>query len=786
MSDQPPTQPPRERAGAPTTARKAAPNNETAGAFSMPDGPQSASTPAEKTFDFLAPDGGGALGRLGPYRVLRVVGRGGMGIVFVAEDTVLHRQVALKVMRPAHAQKPAARERFLREARATALIEHDHIVTIYQVGEDGGVPFLAMQLLKGSSLESWLCQGNRPTLRQALRMGRETALGLAAAHARGLVHRDIKPANLWLENRSADPNANETRTGVGSDNAARSMTPVRIKILDFGLARATTDNTNITRQGQILGTPLYMSPEQARGRELDARSDIFSLGCVLYRLLTGVLPFKGEETMAVLLALINDTPRPVRDLNPEVPPALAELVERMLAKEPAERPDSARLVADTLQAIEREVAGRSRTGSGIVAGLPAAVLPASSMPATASPPRTARPARPVSQRAKRWPLVVGAGAVLGAALLVSLSCCLFAFWPSPGTPDAPAVPTGPATPVPPAPTAPVAKAERPPSARSPFTAVQAKKFQDDGAVYLQCDVEATAPLGAKFVLVPPGEFEMGSTEVGYQNHVLEWKKHFKMPLPEKVERRPAAEGPAHLARITRPFLLARCEVTVGQFRAFVADTKYRTEAEESGKGGTGLEPEKKGPFLQGEKEVRRPEYTWNRPGLKITEQHPVSNITWRDADAFCRWLSAKENKTYRLPTEAEWEYACRAGTTTSWFTGDAAPAKNSSGMWTQQNARNTTHAVGQSPANAFGLFDMHGNVAELCADYFDPDYYAAAPVDDPAGPAEGSKGRVVRGGSFHLSATSSRSAARSNTQTLGAPSVQIGFRIVCELPPPPK
>jgi hypothetical protein len=275
-----------------------------------------------------APD---EIGRLGPYRVLRVLGVGGMGVVFHAEDVQVRRPVALKALLPALAADAAARERFLREARAAAAVKNDHVITIYEVSEDRGIPFLAMPLLQGETLEACLRRRRRLPVAEVLRVGREIAEGLAAAHARGVIHRDIKPGNVWLESAHAG----------------------RVKILDFGLARAPTDDARLTRSGAIVGTPAYMAPEQARSQSVDARSDLFSLGCVLYRCCTGELPFKGADTLAVLTALATETPRPVRQLNPEVPPALSDLVMRLLAKEPARRPSSARAVADALEAVAR-------------------------------------------------------------------------------------------------------------------------------------------------------------------------------------------------------------------------------------------------------------------------------------------------------------------------------------------------------------------------------------------------------------------------------------------------
>jgi hypothetical protein len=287
--------------------------------------------PDNEKFEFLAPaERPDELGRLGHYRVLRVLGRGGMGIVFQAEDQQLGRPVALKVMKPALAALAANRGRFLREARAMAAVKSDHVVTVYQVGEGRDVPYLAMELLQGEPMDRWLERGGTPTAAELPRLGREMALGLAAAHERGLVHRDVKPANVWLE----APHG-------------------RVKLLDFGLARAAEEDTHLTATGAVVGTPAYMAPEQARGEKLDGRADLFSLGVVLYRLCTGRLPFQGDTTMAVLTSLAECTPTPVRELAPAVPPPLADLVMGLLRKNPDERPHGAKEVAAALEAVER-------------------------------------------------------------------------------------------------------------------------------------------------------------------------------------------------------------------------------------------------------------------------------------------------------------------------------------------------------------------------------------------------------------------------------------------------
>src|SRR5579864_1089206 len=303
----------------------------------------SGSAQSEVSYDFLlGPHERNELGTLGAYRILKVLGSGGMGLVFQAEDVNLERLVALKVVRPQHAEDPEARQRFLREARSAAAVKHDHIVTIYQVGQEKGIPFLAMELLEGESLESRVDRDGKLPVTEVLRIGREIAEGLAAAHERNLIHRDIKPANIWLE------------AGTG-----------RVKILDFGLARPADGNVGLTGTGTVLGSTQFMAPEQARGEALDHRCDLFSLGCVLYRMCTGKAAFSGTSVMAVLTALAVEEPKAVNDLAPELPNGVADLVKTLLAKKPDDRPASARAVVEAIQALEEgeQLPGSKRSGA---------------------------------------------------------------------------------------------------------------------------------------------------------------------------------------------------------------------------------------------------------------------------------------------------------------------------------------------------------------------------------------------------------------------------------------
>lgn len=281
---------------------------------------------------------------LAHYKILKVLGTGGMGKVYQAEDLKLHRTVALKVMLPDMTTSLTDRERFLREARSMAAVRNDHVVTIFEVGQADDVPYLAMEFLNGHSLEFRLKSNTLLQLGDILRIGQHVASGLAAAQVRGLIHRDIKPANLWLEYEDS-----------GNRGQEAALPDFRVKILDFGLARPANPRSGLTVTGDVVGTPSYMSPEQARGEPVDGRSDLFSLGIVLYQLCTGQLPFQGNTVTAVLTALAVDQPASLRELNANIPPELDDLVMQLLEKDPARRPQSAVFLLNRLRALAAQV-----------------------------------------------------------------------------------------------------------------------------------------------------------------------------------------------------------------------------------------------------------------------------------------------------------------------------------------------------------------------------------------------------------------------------------------------
>jgi Tol biopolymer transport system component/predicted Ser/Thr protein kinase len=322
---------------------------------------------------------------LGHYRILSPLGKGGMGEVYAAEDTKLKRTVALKILPQGVSVDPDRRTRFEREAQAVAALNHPNIVTIYSVEEASGVLFLTMELIEGRTLKDVMADGALP-FETLLRIATAVSDAMAAAHQRGITHRDLKPGNVMV-------------TPEG-----------RVKVLDFGLAklqetqleagpdqqtRLRTDD--LTGEGRIIGTVAYMSPEQAEGKPVDQRSDIFSLGVMLHEMAVGERPFKGDTDISVISSILKDTPSSVTDIKPDLPPGLARIVRRCLAKDPGRRYQTATDVRNDLEELKQD--------------LDSGVQSVARMSAASVRPRPARPARP----AMKWLIVAGAAAVVLAA-----------------------------------------------------------------------------------------------------------------------------------------------------------------------------------------------------------------------------------------------------------------------------------------------------------------------------------------------------------------------------------
>jgi len=261
----------------------------------------------------------------GRYTILEELGRGGMGVVYKAEDTRLQRTVALKFLPPELTHIPDVKGRFMREARAAAALDHSNICTVYEFDEAEGKAFISMAYIEGRNLRKKTESGPLE-LDEALRIATQVAEGLQAAHQKGIVHRDIKSSNIMIDARG------------------------RAKIMDFGLAR-TTGGSLLTKEGTTMGTIAYMSPEQARGEEVDHRTDIWSLGVVLYEMFSGQLPFKGEHDQSVVYSILKEKPKPVSDLRSEIPLSIAQVVSKALEKNPDERYQHVEELLDDLKSI---------------------------------------------------------------------------------------------------------------------------------------------------------------------------------------------------------------------------------------------------------------------------------------------------------------------------------------------------------------------------------------------------------------------------------------------------
>ena len=319
--------------------------------------------------------------RLGPYEILSLVGAGGMGEVYKSRDTRLDRTVAIKILPDTFAADPQFRERFDREARTISQLDHPHVCALYDVGEQDGTAFLVMQFLEGETLADRLAKGALP-IDQAIKTAIEIASALDRAHRAGIVHRDLKPGNIML-----------TKAGA--------------RLLDFGLAKSSASvlagastlptAANLTAQGTILGTFQYMAPEQIEGQEADARTDIFAFGVVLYEMVTGKRAFTGKTHASLISSILKDTPRPIVELQPLVPPLLDHIVSRCLAKDPDDRWQSASDLTRELRWIN-ESRRRRPAWRQHLARIAHAAIVSSSVSR-----RRSRASSPVSWRRRSWP-----------------------------------------------------------------------------------------------------------------------------------------------------------------------------------------------------------------------------------------------------------------------------------------------------------------------------------------------------------------------------------------------
>ena len=664
----------------------------------------------------------------GQYVVLDKLGEGGMGVVFRARHRKMDRLVAVKVLAPAAVESPEAVQRFYREVKAAAKLSHPNIVTAHDADEHQGMHYLVIEYVEGMDLAAIVKDRGPMSVPMAVGCILQAARGLQYAHEQGVVHRDIKPANLLMDKKGT------------------------VKILDMGLAliagaeSALGGPDRLTTSGQVMGTCDYMAPEQAMDtRAADQRADIYSLGCTLYRLLTGERPFKGETLVQILMAHQQAPIPSLRAARPDVPADLDVVFQKMLAKEPQNRYPS---MAQVIAGLEAVTGGKVKaTGEETIA---LHVETGTSQKLTKPRPSTfLSAARGWLKPPKLW-LAIGGGvlAIVGLLAIVltvrtSTGTLVVEIDEQLGKDVQVAVSQG------------GAKVQL-------VDAKQAGAYQKRWAEQLGVPVEITNSIGMKLVLIPPGEFTMGSPK-----ELIEEELKANAGDAWSVERLPS-EGPQHQVRITKPFYLGVYEVTQGEYERVMGVNPSEFSATGNGK---------------------------DKVAGQDTRRFPVEWVPWNDCAEFCRKLSAlpeekSAGRSYALPSEAQWEYACRAGNPGRYsFSSDRAGIlREEDGAlsdygWSNANAGRMTHGVGGKRPNAYGLYDMHGNVWEWCSDCYDKDYYRRSPQEDPAGPDSGDS-RVLRGGSWYFRPDVHRSAGRS-----GAPSGyrdnSSGFRVCLALPEKP-
>ena len=639
----------------------------------------------------------GAPRALGRYEIVEELGKGGMGSVYKAWDPRLEVYVAIKTLVPQLAANGDFIVRFEREARLGARLRTPHAIRVFDVGEEGLIHYIVMDYIEGESLAAVQGREGRLDEERACAACADVARALHAAHKHGVIHRDIKPANIMVDQDGT------------------------VKVADLGIAKqvrvpgADGASKDVSATTLVLGTASYMSPEQADGDPLDFRSDIFSLGATLYHLVCGQLPYTGNTSQKIMRRVATGPVPDPRRANPALSEAVAGVLGRMMAKDPAQRYQThAELIAD----LESCAQGRA---------------PISHRP----PLKTGQPEAPKTkpdQASREKAVLADAGRAKSEAEAAWSEIKERNFAPG-DTLD-------------------TALKDAEVTLRSAETLFELKVLPEARAAYeeviTKCKaIRALAAEGGQPETSLKELWRAGWTaeservrvaaaEGDHEKEITYYVNSVGMTLAlipaGSFETEEAGREGRHA--FGKPFHVGVHAVTNGQYEKFLEDTGY------DGSPDAGVN------YMRHRGDWRR--YASTEP------DYPVVAVSWKNAQKFCEWLTEKEGVTYRLPTEAEWEYACRAGSRTEYYWGDHV---RDDCAWYKANSRGRTHPVGQKLPNAFGLCDMSGNVWEWCRDWHQKGHDAeSASADSERSPESGR--RVLRGGSWFFGGNFIRSASR--------------------------
>ncbi len=669
------------------------------------------------------------INKIGKYEIVSTLGEGAMGIVYKGFDPNINRYVAIKTIRhnAPELEEQEIRERFVREAQAAGRLHHPNIVGIYEYAQDADRAFIVMEFVQGDSLAQHIGKHQRLTVEEVCDIMSKVLGALDYAHSMGVVHRDIKPENIML-----------------TDNG-------EVKVTDFGIARI--ESSTLTRVGIVIGTPTYMSPEQLLGQPIDHRSDLFSAGILLFKLLTGERPFTGPNVTALAYNIVHSEHTRPSKLYPTLPGEFDDIVAKALAKRPEERFQTAKAFATALVQVANRKAPlvrtspaenhqtvvrtqRSELGSGLgeFGHAPDAPTVISGSVQDVFESKTTG-ALDAAETASKKKLIVISGGVITTVLAVATIWFFIAqdklrLWlAEPAPPSTFETPAG-----------------------EESAALQQADRVKLGETLKDC---VTCP---EMVIIPPSSFTQGSP-------------------PSETERE-ENEGPQHLVRIEYSLAVGKHEITKAEFAQFVAETDYQAT----------------GCWVYDGQWNENGSLSWQAPGFDQDDRHPVTCVSWNDAQAYVQWLSKKTHQTYRLLSASEWEYVARARTQSARIWGDdltsACDSANVADLSSEQHYTGWevhncwdeyvyTAPVGSFKPNNFGVYDMLGNVFEWVEDCWN-DSYLGAPTEGSPWTEGDCEHRVLRGGSWFSMPRYVRPAFRNRFDP-DYRSSSFGFRVASVL-----